>query len=259
MKYQSPTINIFEQAVRKAGRNLIRDFGELENLQIQKKNLKEFLSNSNLKSEKKLLEILSSYYPKHSFYVNEKKIIENDKTEKIIINPLDGNINFAHSIPIFSIGIAKITNNEITDGVIFNPISNEFYWTSKGAGSWCNNIRLRVSKREYFSECMIGTEISEKKNKDKKYLDKNDIILKESAGIRLLGSISLSLAYVASGKLDAFWQEDISYSKFIIGVLLLIEAGGKASEISGTQINENSKNILGSNMQIHSELENRLR
>ena len=147
MQIQPPVINIFEKAVRKAGKKLIRDFGEIENLQIQSKSLGDFVTNADLKSEKILLETLQYYYPESTYILEEKgKIDGND--EVIVIDPIDGTTNFIHGIPLIGIVVSKIIENEITDGVIFNPVTNDFYWASKGKGAWCNNARLRVSKRE---------------------------------------------------------------------------------------------------------------
>ena len=156
MKDQTPTINIFEKAVRKAGKIIVRDFGEIENLQIQSKNIGDFVTNADIKTEKILLETLKYYYPNASYITEESGKIEGN-AEIIVIDPIDGTTNFIHGIPIFGIVVAKLYQKEITDGVIFNPITNEFFWASKGQGAWCNNARLRVSKRENISECIVGT------------------------------------------------------------------------------------------------------
>ena len=152
------TINIFEKAARKAGRILARDFGEIENLQIQSKNVGDFVTSADLKVEESLLETLRYYYPKVNFLTEESGYIEGEG-EMIVIDPIDGTTNFIHGIPHVAIVISKIVNNEITDGVIYNPILNEFYWASLGKGSWCNNKRLRVSKRNELTNCLIGTGI----------------------------------------------------------------------------------------------------
>ena len=151
-----PVINIFEKAAKKAGKLLIRDFGEVENLQINPKSIGDFVTNTDINVEKSILQTLKYYYPDFT-YVSEEfgEIKGNENT--IIIDPIDGTSNFIHGIPHVSIIIAKITENEITDGIIFNPILNEFFWTSKGKGSWCNDRRLRVSKRSTLSDCLIGT------------------------------------------------------------------------------------------------------
>ena len=134
MNNQPPIINFFEKAVRKAGRALSKDFGEIEHLQIQSKNLGDFVTKADLTSEKILLETLQYYYPKYSYLSEEKGKIEGSHEEMIVVDPIDGTTNFIHGIPIFGIVVARLYNNDITDGVIFNPATNDFFWASKGKG-----------------------------------------------------------------------------------------------------------------------------
>ena len=263
---QPPIINIFEKAARKAGKVLIRDFGEIENLQIQSKNLGDFVTNADLNSEKILIETLQYYYPNASFITEESGVIQEESgviqgdQETIIIDPIDGTTNFIHGIPMVSIVIGKLTNNEITDGIIFNPILNEFYWASKGKGAWCNNKRLRVSKRKDLIDCLIGNGIpNASKIYNDEYLSEIDIISKNSSGIRRMGSAALDLAYVAAGKFDAFWERDLNLWDVSAGVLLVKEAGGKITEANGNEWNTESKNILASNLVIHDIMAEKLK
>jgi myo-inositol-1(or 4)-monophosphatase len=258
VKNQPPTINIFEKAAKKAGKGLIRDFGEIENLQIQSKSLGDFVTNSDLKSEKKLLELLTYYYPNYSFIMEEKGKIEGKEDETIVIDPLDGTTNFIHGIPIFGIVIAKISKSEITDGVIFNPITNEFFWASKGLGAWCNNTRLRVSKRDSITECVIGTGIPHLDRIYDGYLKEIDQLSKKCSGLRRMGSAALDLAYVAAGKLDAFWERNLNLWDIAAGALLVKEAGGKVTEPIGDPWSIESKDILASNTKIHNEVQQSL-
>ena len=177
---------------------------------------------------------------------------------KIVIDPIDGTSNFIHGIPHVSIVIAKITNVEVTDGVIYNPILNEFFWSSKGKGAWCNDRRLRVSNRSLLSECLIGTGLPFGNSIYKNYLSEIDEILRATAGIRRLGSAGLDLAYVAGGKLDGFWEKDINLWDISAGVLLVKEAGGKVSKINGDKWSIETREILASNSKIHLELEEKL-
>ena len=258
MDNQPPIINIFEKAVRRAGKTLIKDFGEIENLQIQSKNLGDFVTNSDLKSEQVLLETLQYYYPKYSFLSEEKGNVKGSDEEIIVIDPIDGTTNFIHGIPIFGIVVAKLYKNEITDGVIFNPVTNDFYWASKGKGAWCNNSRLRVSKRENIVECIIGKGIPNINRIYKNYLKEIDQISKVCSGLRCLGSASIDLAYVAAGKIDAYWERNLNLWDMSSGVLLIKEAGGKVTEPSGNTWNINSKNILASNSIIHELVQQKL-
>jgi len=257
MQIQPPVINIFEKAVRKAGKKLLRDFGEIENLQIQSKSLGDFVTNADLKSEKILLETLQYYYPESTYILEEKgKIDGND--EVIVIDPIDGTTNFIHGIPLIGIVVSKIIENEITDGVIFNPIMNDFFWASKGKGAWCNNKRLRVSKREALEECVVGTGIPHANKIYEKYLNEINQVSKNCSGIRRLGSAAIDLAYVASGKLDAFWERNLNLWDVSSGVLLVKESGGKVTEINGNTWNISSKDILASNSCVHEIVQEKL-
>ena len=250
-------INIFEKAAKKAGKILIRDFGEIENLQIQSKSVGDFVTNADIKVEKSILETLKYFYPNFTYITEESGKIKGDENT-IIIDPIDGTSNFIHGIPHVSIIIAKMIDGEITDGIIYNPILNEFFWSSKGKGAWCNDRRLRVSKRSNLSECLIGTGLPFGKRVYKNYLSEIDEILKVTAGIRRLGSAGLDLAYVASGKLDGFWEKDINLWDISSGILMVKEAGGKISDIDGDKWTINSREILASNSQIHDVLSKKL-
>ena len=254
---QPPTINIFEKAAKKAGKLLIRDFGEVENLQIHSKSIGDFVTNADLRVEKNLLETLKYYYPNYTYISEEFGELKGDENI-IVIDPIDGTSNFIHGIPHVSIVIAKITNDEVTDGIIYNPILNEFFWSSKGKGAWCNDRRLRVSNRSLLSECLIGTGLPFGNSIYKNYLSEIDEILRVTAGIRRLGSAGLDLAYVAGGKLDGFWEKDINLWDISAGILLVKEAGGKVTKINGDEWSVESREILASNSKIHLELEEKL-
>ena len=247
------TINIFEKAARKAGRILSRDFGEIENLQIQSKSVGDFVTSADLKVEQSILETLKYYYPDANYLTEESGHIKGNG-ETIIIDPIDGTSNFIHGIPHVAIVIAKMINNEITDGVVYNPILNEFYWASLGKGSWCNNKRLRVSKRHELTNCLVGTGIPFSDRVYDKFYTELDNLAKKTAGIRRLGSAALDLAYVSSGKIDGFWERDLNLWDICSGVLLVKEAGGRISQPNGNTWTTNSRDITVSNSLIHDKL-----
>ena len=197
------------------------------------------------------------YYPKYSYITEESGEIKGDENT-IVIDPIDGTSNFIHGIPFVSIVISKMIDGEITDGIIYNPILNEFFWSSKGKGAWCNNKRLRVSNRKILSECIIGTGIPFGKRIYKNYLLEIDEISKSTAGIRRLGSAALDMAYVAAGRLDAFWENDLNLWDISSGVLMVEEAGGKLTTILGEKWNVNCRDIIASNKVIHEELQKKL-
>ena len=176
----------------------------------------------------------------------------------IVIDPIDGTTNFIHGIPLIGIVVSKIIENEITDGVIFNPIMNDFFWASKGKGAWCNNKRLRVSKREALEECVVGTGIPHANKIYEKYLNEINQVSKNCSGLRRMGSAAIDLAYVASGKLDAFWERNLNLWDVSSGVLLVKESGGKVTEINGNTWNISSKDILASNSCVHEIVQEKL-
>ncbi len=250
---QPAIINIFEKAAKKAGKILIRDFGEIENLQIQSKSIGDFVTSADMNVEKSILETLQYYFPNYTYITEESGNIKGDENT-IIIDPIDGTSNFIHGLPHVGIIISKMIDNQITDGVIYNPILNDFFWASKGKGSWCNNKRLRVSNRKELSDCLIGTGLPFGERIYDNYLSEIDVILKSTAGIRRLGSAGIDLAYVASGKLDGFWEKDLNLWDVSSGVLLVTEAGGKISQVNGEKWNTNNRDILATNSNIHDDL-----
>ena len=257
MQLQPPVINIFEKAVRKAGKSVMRDFGEIENLQIQSKNIGDFVTNADIKTEKILLETLQYYYPNSTYITEESETIKGDE-ETIVIDPIDGTTNFIHGIPLVGIVIGRIFNGEVTDGVIFNPILNEFYWSSKGKGAWCNNKRLRVSKRQKFIDCVIGAGIPHANRSYPNYLDEIHNVSKNCSGIRRMGAAAIDLAYVASGKLDGFWEKNLNLWDISAGVLIIKEAGGKITSHDGKEWTTDCRDILASNSLIHQELQDKI-
>ena len=258
MSNQPPIINIFEKAVRKAGKNLTRDFGELENLQINSKAVGDFVTNADINTEKSLIETLQKYYPDFTYLSEERGLIKGNE-EMIVIDPIDGTTNFIHGIPIIGIVVAKIKDSEITDGVIYNPISNEFFWASKGQGAWCNNKRLRVSKRENIETCVIGTGIPHSMEMKDMHMEEIYNVAKKCSGLRRMGSAAIDLAYVAAGKLDGFWERNLNLWDVSSGILLVKEAGGKITELNGNLWNFQSKSILASNSYIHEIMQNNLK
>ena len=247
------TINIFEKAAKKAGRLLARDFGEIENLQIKSKNVGDFVTSADLKVEQSLLETLKYYYPKANYLTEESGSIKGEG-ETIVIDPIDGTSNFIHGIPHVAIVIGKIVNEQITDGVIYNPILNEFYWASEGKGAWCNNKRIRVSKRQDLNECLIGTGAPFGNRIYSNYYKELEKISRLTAGVRSLGASALDLAYVSSGKIDGFWEKNLNLWDVCSGVLLVKEAGGRISKPNGDKWNTQSRDILASNTIIHDKL-----
>jgi myo-inositol-1(or 4)-monophosphatase len=235
----SANLNIMIKASEKASKILIRDFGEIEKLQVSNKGPTDFVTNSDLKAEKIIIEELKKAKPKYSI-ISEENGIENNKDTKNtwIIDPIDGTVNFLHGVPHFAISIALKSNDEIISGVIFDPIKNEMFYAEKNNGAFFNNHRIRVSKKNEINECLFAT--------DGKIKNELDVPYRKS------GSAALDMAYVASGRYDGYFQDDLNLWDIAAGIILVKEAGGVLNEIN-LSINKNIK-IIASSTDINSKL-----
>jgi myo-inositol-1(or 4)-monophosphatase len=227
------------KASEKASKILIRDFGEIEKLQVSKKGPSDFVTNSDIKVEKIIIEELKKARPHYSIISEENGIETNkDKNNTWIIDPIDGTINFLHGIPHFAISIALKTNNEIVSGLIFDPIKNEMFFAEKGSGAFFNNHRVRVSKKNELNNCLFVTGGKIKQELDLPY--------------RKSGCAALDMAYVAAGRYDGYFQHDLNLWDIAAGIVLVKEAGGILNEID-LSVNKNIK-IIASSTDINSKL-----
>ncbi len=233
MNQISPNLNIMIKAAEKASKVLIRDFGELENLQVTQKGPKDFVTNSDKKVEKIIIEELEKYKKNYSFLTEENGKIENKDKENIwIIDPIDGTNNFLHGIPHFSISIGLKSKSEIIAGVIFDPIKNELFFGEKDNGSYLNNHRIRVSKKNNLDECLFAS---------------NNVGIKsENLTTRNLGSAALDLAYVGTGRFDGYFQNNLHIWDIAAGIIIVKEAGGILNAINLSEV-ENLKIRASSN------------
>ena len=235
----SANLNIMIKAAEKASKILIRDFGEIEKLQVSKKGPTDFVTNSDLKAEKIIIEELKKARPHYSI-ISEENGIENnkDKNNTWIIDPIDGTINFLHGIPHFAISIALKSNEEIISGIIFDPIKNEMFYAEKNNGSYFNNHRVRVSQKNEVSDCLFVTG--------------GKIYTEPDLPYRKTGCAALDMAYVASGRYDGYFQQNLNLWDIAAGIILIKEAGGILSEID-LSIHKNIK-IVASSTNISSKL-----
>ena len=196
------------KACRKASKTLIRDFGEIENLQVSLKGPGDFVTNCDKKVEKILIDELLKARPSYSILSEEIGEINNDDSFKWIIDPIDGTSNFLHGVPHFAISVGLEHNKEIICGIIYDPIKDEMFTAEKGNGSYLNNQRMRVSSRSKLEDCMIftGGPKREAKNRELALKEYYKFSVKLLSPIRKLGSASLDMAYVAAGRCDGFWQ-----------------------------------------------------
>ena len=235
----SANLNIMIKACEKASKILIRDFGEIEKLQVSKKGPADFVTNSDLRSEKIIIEELKKAKPNYSVISEENGIEENkDKKNTWIIDPIDGTVNFLHGIPHFAISIALKSNEEITSGIIFDPIKNEMFYAEKDNGAYFNNQRIRVSKKNEINSCLFVTGGKIKNELDLPY--------------RRSGCAALDMAYVASGRYDGYFQKNLNLWDIAAGIIMVKEAGGMRNEIDLSVI-KNIK-IIASSTDISAKL-----
>ena len=239
MKSISPNLNIMIRACEKASKVLIRDFGEVENLQVSSKGPADFVTNSDKKVEKILIDELTK--SKKNFCVLSEEVgeIENsDKDNTWIIDPIDGTTNFLHGVPHFAISVALKSQNEIISGIIFDPIKNEIFYAEKNNGAYFNNQRVRVSKKNDLKECLFAT-------------NKNGIE-KSKLNTRVTGSAALDLAYVGNGRFDGYFQNNVNLWDIAAGILIVKEAGGKTNEIDCSK--NTNLNIKASSNNIYEKM-----
>ena len=244
------------KACRKASKILIRDFGEIENLQVSLKGPGNFVTASDLKVEKIIIEELQKARPTYSILSEEIGEINNDESFKWIVDPIDGTANFLHGIPHFAISIGLEHDKEIVSGIIYDPIKDEMFVAEKGNGAFLNNKRMRVSARSKLKDCIICTGGPKKDSKHRELtLDEyKKISSKVFIPVRKLGSASLDMAYVAAGRYDGYWQRDLSYWDIAAGIILIKESGGFVSDFNGENEYVKNKTILVTNSKIDKEM-----
>jgi len=257
MKFFPANLNVMIKAAQKASKILIRDFGEIEKLQVSLKGPGDFVTASDKKVEKILIEELQKARPDYSILSEEAGEINNkDKESRWIIDPIDGTLNFLHGIPHFGISIGLEHNGEIIAGIVFDPIKNELFSAAKGKGSYLNNQRIRASARKNLKDCIVftGGPKFNSPNREKifeEYKKTSNFII---APIRKLGSAALDMSYVAAGRCDAFWQRNLNYWDIAAGVILIKEAGGFVTDFQGMNSYIKNKNILTTNSKITKEM-----
>ena len=244
MQSISANLNVMIKAAEKASRALIRDFGEIEKLQVSIKGPTDFVSNADLKAEKIIIEELKKARPYYSI-ISEEDGSENnkDKEHTWIIDPIDGTTNFLHGVPHFAISIALKYGNEIISGLIYDPIKDEMFYAEKDSGAFFNNQRIRVSKKKELNSCLFATG----------GVAKNEVDLP----LRKSGSAALDIAYVAAGRYDGYFQNDLNLWDIAAGIILVKEAGGMINEIDLSQ-NKNIQ-IRASSMAIKDKMLEKLK
>jgi myo-inositol-1(or 4)-monophosphatase len=261
MVAHSGLITVMTRAARKAAPRLRRDFGEVEQLQVSKKGPADFVSMADKRAEQTIIEELRSARPDWGIICEEAGEIEgNPDKPRWIVDPLDGTTNFLHGVPHFAISIAVQDRspggkNEITHGLIYQPLTDESFWAEKGRGAWLQDRRLRVSARRNLDEALIGTGVP--------HFGRGNVaawsrifgaIAPEVCGIRRLGSAALDFAWVAAGRFDGFWEDDLDIWDTAAGILLVKEAGGFVSDYRGQDRMFERREYLAASSDLHSKL-----
>jgi myo-inositol-1(or 4)-monophosphatase len=243
-------------AARKAARGLIRDFGEVEQLQVSLKGPSDFVSSADLKAEKILRQELQKARPAFGFLMEEGGIVEgSDASHRWIIDPIDGTTNFLHGIPHFAISIGLERDGEMIAGVVYEPVHDEMFHAEKGAGAFLNEHRLRVSARRRLDEAIFATGIPFKgRAGHRQFLADAEVVMNNSAGIRRFGSAALDLAYVAAGRYEGYWESGIKSWDIAAGIVLVREAGGYATDYDGKGDMLNRGQVVAANDQLHRPL-----
>jgi myo-inositol-1(or 4)-monophosphatase len=257
MRLSSPKINIMHKACMKASRSLIRDFGEVEKLQISSKGPGDFVSAADKRSEKIIIEELLKVNPNYGILSEEAgEINKTNKDNRWIIDPIDGTLNFLNGIPQFAISIGYEENGEIVSGVIFDPIKDEMFFAEKGSGAFLNNSRMRVTNKKKLRESLLvtGGPKYDSKIRDGIFEEFIKISNLVDAPIRKFGSASLDIANVACGRFDGYWQWELNYWDVAAGIIILKEAGGFVDFVENSEKSLLKKNIIATNSNIHQEL-----
>ena len=240
----SANLNIMIKAAEKASIVLIRDFGEVEKLQVSVKGPSDFVTNADKKAEKIIIEELSKSRKKFSILSEETGEIKNSDINNVwIIDPIDGTTNFLHGVPHFAISIALKSNNEIISGLIFDPIKNEMFYAEKNNGAYFNNKRMKVSRKKILEECLFAT--GGKKE------------IKSDLNTRKSGSAALDIAYVAAGRYDGYFQNNLNLWDVAAGIIIIKEAGGIVNEINLS--NHSNIKIIASSSRINEKMLEKLK
>ena len=258
MSNRSPLLNVIFQSLNKVTRNMLRDFGEIENLQVSPSSLELFVSKTEKKISTSLLNDLTKSRPEWGIKLNNDSECIKDK-HYWIVDSLNGRFNFLHGLPHFAISVAVELNNEILSTVIFDPIRDEFYFAEKGKGSFLNDRRIRVSKRNKLKSCVFSIfneNTLDSKKSVTNYFEKINLLSYHSSSVtRSFGSSALSFAWLASGKIDCLFVNRVNKNQIACGELLIKEAGGYLTNLKYINAYDSQSNLLiGANPILHKEI-----
>lgn len=246
-----PMVTIALRAARKAGEQIVRASDELERIDVQEKNVNDFVSDVDRNAEREIIYHLRKAYPEHAILGEESGLSGDENAEyRWVIDPLDGTTNFLRGIPHYAVSIACMYRGKLEHAVIVDPVRREEFTASRGRGAQLNGRRIRVSSRTSLDGALLGTGIPYKDHCDQHlgaYSKSLEVLAGQCAGIRRAGAASLDLAYVAAGRLDAFWEIGLAQWDMAAGALLVREAGGLVADINGSDNYLESGNIVCGN------------
>lgn len=249
----SALINVMVAAAEKAGRGLVRGFGEIENLQVSKKGPADFVSEADRRAEETIYRELSKARPNYGFLMEERGAIAGEDTSnRWIVDPLDGTLNFLHGLPHFAVSIALERDSKIFAGVIYEPVSDQMFWAEQGKGAYLNGRRLRVSGRHDLSESVFATGIPFMgRDGHEEFRHELAQVMAVSAGVRRFGAAALDLAYVAAGRYEGYWERGVSAWDIAAGIVIVREAGGFISDFKGRDKALETGEIIAANGELH--------
>lgn len=254
-----PALNIAIKAARRASQIINRASNDLESLKVTSKSPNDFVTEVDKAAENAIIEVLQEAYPNYGILAEESGEAAGKGSQgeefQWIIDPLDGTTNFIHGFPQYAISIALAHQGQITQAVVYDPMRNEMFTATKGAGAFLNDRRIRVSRRVRLSDSLIGTGFPYRSfdNVDA-YLGIFRDLMEKTAGIRRPGAASLDLSYVACGRLDGFWEFGLAPWDMAAGSLIISEAGGLVSDLSGENQYLNTGNIIAGTPKIFTQL-----
>jgi myo-inositol-1(or 4)-monophosphatase len=253
---RSALLNVMIKAAHKAGRMLKRDFGEVEHLQVSLKGPANFVTIADQRAEEMLREELEHARPGYGFVGEEGGVREgSDKTHRWIVDPVDGTLNFLHGIPHFAISIALEREGTIIAGVVYNPASDDLFTAERGKGAFLNDQRLRVAARKRLADAVVACALPHPSRGDvERARNEHSAVQDKVAGMRRFGAAALDLAWVAAGRLDAYWERNLSPWDVAAGIALVREAGGFVTDLDGRDEMLKTGDILAGNEAIHREL-----
>ena len=258
MSNRSPLINVIFQSINKVATNILRDFGEIENLQVSPDSLDQFVLKTEKKIYTSLLHYLTKSRPEWGIKLNNDQDYVKDKYYWVV-DTLNGRFNFLHGLPHFAISVAVELNNEILSSVIFDPVRNEFYFAEKGKGSFQNDRRIRVSNRKKLKSCVFSicdeNTLNDEYSIPNSYEKINDLSYKSSSVVRLFGSSALNFAWLASGKIDCLFVNKLKKNQIACGELIIKEAGGYLTNLKYINAYDSPSGLLiGANPILHKEI-----